>query len=1165
MHHFSLQSLAITLLWLASALPVKAGTPVLLTAKGPTKLSHFAPASNSTGKVTGGQIRITEYMYDGAPGEYIEITNVGDAAIDLTGWSFDDSSRQPGSFSLSSLGIIQPNESAIITEVTPAVFRTTWYLPSTVKVAGGNSQNLGRSDEINIYDASNTLVDRLTYNDQSMPSTIRTQNTSGWAERENLGANTISTWKLSTANDAQNSYLSTTGNLGNPGGYFIPLPRVKVVESGGTTVVAEGGATDTYTIVLNNQPTAAVTIAISPNSQLSTNPTSLTFTTANWNTAQTVIVTAVDDAVVEGVHSGTVTHNPSSSDLAYNGIATNSVSATITDNDISATAPPTIQESTASTLLNLPTAGPGYVSGVINDPTDPASTLGIDFTIGDTDTPVGSLTVTASSNTTSVVANANLSLTGSGASRNLKITPTAVGFATISVLVSDGSNTATYSINYAASASSVNPGSTRFHTGTSDASTAMVLDANTMLVADDENQVLRLYDRTKSGLPSTGFDFTAQLGLTDISGNTPREVDLEASTRVGNRIYWVGSESNADGGGFRPNRNRVFATDLSGSGSASILTYAGRYDFLKDDILNWDATNGHGKGANYYGLVASANSAVDSKQSAGYNIEGVEMAPDNSTAYLAFRAPQILPASRTKALIVPVTNFTNLIAVSGGGTAGSASFGAPIEMDLGGRGIREIRKNANNQYIIIAGAAGNEGPAPNDFRLYTWTGNPSDAPVLRNTDLSAFNANGSFESILDVPNPLTDASQIQLLVDNGDAVYYNDGTIAKDLSQNNFKKFRSELVPLGASSTQPLAITVVSYDCFTGAIAFGKLSGDPNKTVEYRAIGVTDWTTNLTAKLDAEARTASDLNSINITARYVGEPASEVTYLWSRPAPCTQPISTTALSITVVSYDCFSGAITFGKLSSDPSKTVEYMAIGITGWTTNPQAKLDAETRTASDLSSINILARYVNDPQSQVSNLWTRPAPCDQPVSTPALSITVASYDCATGAITFGKLTGDPNKTVEYRAIGITDWTTNPTAKLDAEARTANDLNGINITARYVGESASEVSYFWTRPAPCNGARLGVTAFESIQELKIVLLGNPTSTERILVEVHGAEAQPLHLVILDLQGKQISEQTVERAGTIEQQTLGLGQTSGLYLLQVTTPTRSQTAKIIRQ
>jgi hypothetical protein len=114
------------------------------------------------------------------------------------------------------------------------------------------------------------------------------------------------------------------------------------------------------------------------------------------------------------VHSGTVTHNTSSSDLAYNGIATNSVSATITDNDVSATAPPTIQESTASTLLNLPTAGPGYVSGVINDPTDPASTLGIDFTIGDTDTRVGSLTVTASSNTTSVVANANLSLTVGG-------------------------------------------------------------------------------------------------------------------------------------------------------------------------------------------------------------------------------------------------------------------------------------------------------------------------------------------------------------------------------------------------------------------------------------------------------------------------------------------------------------------------------------------------------------------------------------------------------------------------------------------------------------------------------------------------------------------------------------------------------------------------------
>ena len=49
---------------------------------------------------------------------------------------------------------------------------------------------------------------------------------------------------------------------------------------------------------------------------------------------------------------------------------------------------------------------------------------------------------------------------------------------------------------------------------------------------------------------------------------------------------------------------------------------------------------------------------------------------------------------------------------------------------------------------------------------------------------------------MEVPANLNSSTSIQLLVDNGDAIYYNDGTIAKDLPQNNWKKFRSETVTL---------------------------------------------------------------------------------------------------------------------------------------------------------------------------------------------------------------------------------------------------------------------------------------------------------------------------------------------------------------------------------
>ncbi|OCR02748.1 hypothetical protein BCD67_17930 [Oscillatoriales cyanobacterium USR001] len=613
-------------------------------------------------------------------------------------------------------------------------------------------------------------------------------------------------------------------------------PGVTITESAGSTNVTEGGATDTYTVVLNTQPTANVTIAINSGTQTSTNTNSLTFTTANWNTAQTVTVTAVDDVTAEGNHTQAISHTATSSDSNYNGITINSVTANITDNDAFNT-PPTISGNTTTPFVNLPGTGPGYVGGVINDPTDPAKNIGINFTIGDDLTNPNNLTLTATSSNTSIVPNANLVLSGTGANRNLKITPAAAGYADITVNVNDGTNTTPYIVKYAASAAATTPNTTQFHTGTSDASTAIAIDSNLMLVGDDEDQTIRLYDRNNSGLPLKTFDFTSNLALTQLSGGIPREVDIEASTRSGDRIYWLGSHSNASSGSSRPNRYRVFATDISGSGSATNLNFVGKYDNLRTDLLNWDSTNVHGKGANYYGFTASAASGIipESTDGSGFNIEGLTLAPNGTTAYLGFRAP-ISPANnRTKALIVPVTNFTSLVT----GAASTATFGAPIELDLGGRGIRSIDRNANNQYVIIAGPADSDtGTPPKDFRLYTWTGNASDAPQVRSANLTALNSKGSFESIVEVPSNLTETSSIELLVDNGDTVWYGDNVISKELTQDNFQKFRSDTVILGAaptrireiqgaSHTSPLATKTVSNvpGIVTGIIATGSGRG----------------------------------------------------------------------------------------------------------------------------------------------------------------------------------------------------------------------------------------------------------------------------------------------------------------------------------------------------
>lgn len=114
---------------------------------------------------------------------------------------------------------------------------------------------------------------------------------------------------------------------------------VTVAESGGATAVAEAGPTsDTYTVVLNSQPTANVTLTIDPDQQSdvgggAASAVTLTFTTANWATPQTVTVTAVDDAVDEGPHTSTIAHGAGSADPNYNGIAIGDVTATVTDND----------------------------------------------------------------------------------------------------------------------------------------------------------------------------------------------------------------------------------------------------------------------------------------------------------------------------------------------------------------------------------------------------------------------------------------------------------------------------------------------------------------------------------------------------------------------------------------------------------------------------------------------------------------------------------------------------------------------------------------------------------------------------------------------------------------------------------------------------------------
>ena len=144
-------------------------------------------------------------------------------------------------------------------DLTPLTFTTgNWNTPQTVTVTGVDD---------NLIDGTISSTITVSINDGSSDNNF-----------DSLADQTV------TATTTDNDVAGFT-----------------ITQTGGSTAVAETGTTDTFTIVLNAQPDSDVVFAISSSDTGETTVTSsLTFTNANWNTAQTVTVTGVDDDLVDG-------------------------------------------------------------------------------------------------------------------------------------------------------------------------------------------------------------------------------------------------------------------------------------------------------------------------------------------------------------------------------------------------------------------------------------------------------------------------------------------------------------------------------------------------------------------------------------------------------------------------------------------------------------------------------------------------------------------------------------------------------------------------------------------------------------------------------------------------------------------------------------------------
>ncbi len=493
-----------------------------------------------------------------------------------------------------------------------------------------------------------------------------------------------------------------------------------------------------------------------------------------------------------GVAAGTYSITAKATDNA--GSVTTSAIKTATVTAAANVAPTMVFNTTASKYVDLAS---GKVSCVMNNPTDPVIVTGLDITVGDED--LSTVTFTMTSSKTTVVPNANFTIVGTGTARKFKINPVGVGYATITLKITDAQGlNKSISLSLAVSASLATASvQDIYHTGVADGSTGVPVDEEYMFVADDETNVIKLFNRNNSGLSVYQFDVTQYLNLDGT------EVDMEASFRSPtnpNRIYWMGSLSNSKTGQARPDRNRIFATDIVGTGANATLVFVGYYDNLRSKLITWGNNNG-------YNFTAKAATGIEPKRIDGFNIEGMEMGPDGTTLYIGFRAPYV-GTGNNKALICPLQNFEAWF--NNGTPSGNPVFGSPIVLNLNNHGIRSLAKNTSNEYIIVAGSYAADGT----FELYSWNGLAATAPVLLDADLS----NLKPEGIVSVPGSMAGPFQIDLISDLGSNILYADNLENKEVVAPNHRKFLSSKInvyPSGGKPAESLGIEEAQEETFT--------------------------------------------------------------------------------------------------------------------------------------------------------------------------------------------------------------------------------------------------------------------------------------------------------------------------------------------------------------
>jgi hypothetical protein len=354
---------------------------VALTSQ-PTATVTIALSSTNTGEGTVGTSSLTFTTANWAAAQTVTVTGVNDAVQDgdqpykiLLANAVSTDLNFNGKFATQVNLTNIDDDSAGVQVIPPASATTTENGgTSTFKVVL-NSQPTAT---VTIGVSSSNPAEGT-----ASPSTL-TFTTVNWAAPQSVTVTGVD----DSVQDGDQTYLVKLANAvsadTNYGGRFatsISFVNVDNDQAGVTVNAAPGlqtgenGATATFTVVLNSQPTAAVTIALSSTNTAegTVSPALLTFSVAAWSVAQTVTVTGVDDAVADGNQAYSVLlANAGGGDPNYAGKFATHVDLINVDNDSAG-----VEVSAAANLQTTEKGGQATFTVVLNSQPTAAVTIAV--------------------------------------------------------------------------------------------------------------------------------------------------------------------------------------------------------------------------------------------------------------------------------------------------------------------------------------------------------------------------------------------------------------------------------------------------------------------------------------------------------------------------------------------------------------------------------------------------------------------------------------------------------------------------------------------------------------------------------------------------------------------------------------------------------------------